>query len=130
MSRTFNDSLQNDLEAVFFNTDEFASGVTIRRGTKSTANVAAIVAMRSYDSVPDDHSGGQNDQLTTAVQSIDFDIIATKYVINGVQVEPRQGDQITNAAGERFQVMPIVNKQCFEPTADGKVLRIHTTRVS
>jgi hypothetical protein len=124
MPRTFNDSLEEDLERVFFDTSEFATTVTIGRGLQRTPNVAAIVKVREYKSVND--KGGAR----ISVKSIDFDIITSKYVIGGVQEDPQPRDTLTDVAGKVHQVLPLVDKMCFEPTEDGKIVRVHTNRVT
>lgn len=124
MSRTFKDSIDADLAAVFFNTDEFAESVTISRGASSTPGVAAIRALRSYE-VADD--GG----VMTAIQSHDWDVIATDYRIAAAQAAPRAGDRVTDGESVVYEVLPIKGRQCYEPTGgDGKVWRVHTKRVS
>ena len=124
MARTFKDSIEADLENVFLNTNEFAVLVSITRSGRMTSNVPAIM------------SGIDNDSLdrtfaTTAVRMVDFDIQTTAYQIDGLAVEPKNGDIITHSDGSRYQVTPFADKQCFEPTGGGgSLLRIHTNRIS
>lgn len=124
MPRIFNDSIDQDCEDIFFNTDEFAILVSIIRGTDQTDLVPAISDSRTYDAV--DEFG-----ISLAWLSVDFDIIAKHYLIRGVQVEPRHRDRIVQDDGSIFEVVPLPNKHVFEPTGgDGKVFRIHTQRIN
>ena len=124
MSRTFKDSLEEDLETVFFNINEFANTFTIIRGTKRTPNVAAIVSSRSYSVI--------HDGLPLSVVSVDFDVIASAYRFDSVQVDPRDGDLFEGVNGVQYEVLPTeALKQSFETTGpDGRVIRIHTKKVS
>lgn len=122
MPRSFEDSIAEELESVFFDTNEFAKPVTIKRGQSETADVAAKVVNREYETV-------EEDGIVTLTRVHDFDFIATQYAIRGSQVEPRTGDRIVNAAGEIFEVSPIAGQQVFQPTASGRVIRVHTKRV-
>lgn len=122
MPRTFNDSLEEDLERVFFDTSEFATTVTIQRGVHTTPNVAAIRRNKSYEVIGDDG-------MATAHVSVDFQIITSHYKIGGVQVEPRRSDVLVNVGGS-YAVLPIPGKECFEPSASGDVLTVHTKKVS
>lgn len=121
MSRTFRDSLEADLAAFFF-AGEFASEYTLSRGTSETTPVAAMTATRVYERV--DSRGG-----VTEVESVDFDLPATSYVIGGVQVNPSAGDRFGDGTNV-YEVFPANRRQCFEPTdGDGLVIRVHTQRV-
>lgn len=123
MSRTFNDSLAQDLESVFFNTNEFAEVVTIKRGSLSTPGIAAL-SSPSYEVF-------NQDGMSIDFQARDFDIIATSYVFRGETQNPRQGDRIARADGDEFMVTQIPGRPCFEPVgASGDTMRVHTKKIS
>lgn len=122
MTRSFGDSIASDVENVFFNTNEFAILVTLARGVITTASVAAIVESRSYDVT-------SLEGIPTAVQSYDFDLATSAYAFESTTETPQVGDVITNAGGERFEVMPMSKKQCFEVMSDGIITRVHTKKV-
>lgn len=121
MSRTFSDSLDADLD-VFFSTDEFAESVSITRASQTTSSVAAIVAERKYDAL--DAAG-----MYTAVQSRDFDFVATAYQIDSAQVTPAVGDRITDSNSQVFEVLPMAGGRHYEARSDGRIIRVHTKRV-
>lgn len=122
MSRTFQDSLDCDAEEIFFSVNEFAREYTLSRGLNQTSGVAAITATRAYERI--DSAGG-----VTEVQSVDFDLPASLYVIGGEQVDPLPGDRFGDGS-DVWEVFPIGRRQCFEPTdGDGRVIRVHTRRV-
>ena len=122
MPRTFQDGLDYDAENVFFSVDEFAREYTLSRGLNESSGVAAITALRLYERI--DNAGG-----VTEVQSVDFDLPASLYLIDGNQVEPLPGDRFGDGT-QVWEVFPIGRRQCFEPTdGDGRVIRVHTRRV-
>lgn len=124
MARTFNDSLEEELESVFLNTDEFAVTVTLKRSVHSTPNVPAIVASKSNE--------------TTAVEDIGTDaelreyrIRSTAYRFNGSVVIPRGGDFITETLRTGVTIVcevlpPSQSKPSYEPDANGSLLLVHT----
>jgi len=64
----------------------------------------------------------------------DWLIAAAKLLVNGLQVDPEEGDQIVfvNAIGrkETYLVLPIGGDKCFRPSDPyGNTLRIHTRLV-
>lgn len=126
MSRTFSDSIEDDVEQIFLNTDEFAVTVTLTRSLLSTAGIAAIVVNRS-------ESIGTEAVTETDIEERDYRIQASKYVINGSAVDPRDGDRITEvlASGVTIisEVLPLNGKRCFEPDASGTLLLVHTKRI-
>lgn len=122
MSGTFKDSLAEDLESIFFNTNEFAEPVTIKRQQFSTTGVAAIVTERVY--------AIEGDEVRTSMQSMDFDMPASAYLVNGVVVEPAKGDRLIRADGDEFAVLPVPGGQCFEKDNDGLLLKVHTKKVA
>lgn len=108
--------------AAFFYASEFAAEYTLSRGTSETSAVAAITATRVYERL--DGRGG-----VTEVESVDFDLPATSYVIDGVQVDPVAGDRFGDGTNV-YEVFPANRRQCFEPTdGEGLVIRVHTQRV-
>ena len=124
MPLSFDDSVNNDLSAVFFNAAEFAQRVTIARGTITpTANVAAIVEVREYEIVAEDG-------IASSVNHFDFDFIATAYKIGGNVTDPREGDQLTDRCSRVYEILPIEKRKCFEPQDDGKTIRVHAKRVA
>jgi hypothetical protein len=124
VSRTFSDSLETDLGAAFFSTNEFARSFTLRRGAASTTGVAAIVAARQYEAT-DSHG------VTVAYAALDLDLAASAYLVSAAVVEPRAGDRMEDAAsGVIYEVLPIPGGQCFEPSEDGLVLSVHVKKVS
>jgi hypothetical protein len=121
MSRTFRDSIESDLGA-FFNAIEFAVEFTLSRGLAETAGVAAITGPRIYERV--DGNGG-----VVEVDSVDFDLAASAYLIDGVAVDPQAGDRFGNGT-DVWEVMPLGRRKCFEPAdGDAMVLRVHTRKV-
>lgn len=124
MSRTFADSLTSDIENTFLNASEFAQSVTLTRSGIDTTGVPAMVAKRMYEVIDE---GG----LATAMLSVDFDVLATRYAFSGSQQDPRPGDVVTLADGSRHDVLPIPGRPCFEPVGEtGELIRVHTKRVS
>lgn len=122
MSRTFADSLQHELENVFFSTDEFASSYTLSRGVNETTGVAAITAVRVYERIDDQG-------FASEIQSVDFDVVATAYEIDGEVTEPANGDRFGNGT-DVWEVVPIGRRMCFEALdGEARVLRVHTRRV-
>lgn len=122
MSRTFADSLQTDIEDVFYNVNEFASSYTLSRGVVETSAVAAITAVRVYERIDDQG-------FTTEVESVDFDLPASSYEIDAVAVEPKPGDRFGNGS-DVFEVVPIGRRKCFEALdGEARVLRVHTRKV-
>ncbi len=122
MSRTFADSLQTDIVDVFYNVNEFASGYTLSRGVVETSDVAAITAVRVYERLDDQG-------LVTEVESVDFDVPASAYVLDSQVVEPKQGDRFGNGS-DVFEVVPIGRRKCFEALdGEARVLRVHTRKV-
>lgn len=122
MSRTFADSLQFDLENTFFNVNEFAKSYSLSRGVKTTTGVAAIATVRVYERV--DESG-----VVTEVESTDFELPATAYLIDSVQYDPAPGDRFGDGT-HVWEVMPIGRRKCFEAVdGDARVLRVHARRV-
>jgi hypothetical protein len=122
MPRTFNDSLEEDLERVFFDTSEFAISLTIMRGLHTTPNVAAIKRNKSYDVIGEEG-------VATSVLSVDFDIIRTAYMIGGVRVDPRPGDLLI-VGTDSHEVLPLNGKECYVPSDSGTVLTIHSKKVA
>ena len=121
MSRTFRDSLESDL-GTFFNANEFAIEFTLSRGIAETTGVAAIVATRTYERV--DGNGG-----VVEVESFDFDLPASAYLIDGVAVDPQSGDRFGDGT-DVWESMPIGRRKCFEPSdGDALVIRVHTRKV-
>lgn len=120
MSRKFSDSLDQDLEDTFFSTDEFAELVTITRGANSTSDIAAIAKDRAYKTV----------EHQAAIESKDFDFQRSRYQILLAEVTPKPGDRISVANGDVFEAMILGGKRCFELLDDGRVLRVHTNKVS
>jgi len=122
MSRTFSDSLQFDVENTFFNVNEFAQSYSLSRGVKTTTGVAAITSVRVYERI--DESG-----VVTDVESVDFDMPATAYEIDGVARDPVQGDRFGDGSSV-WEVVPIGRRKCFEPLdGDARTIRVHTRRV-
>lgn len=122
MSRTFSDSLQFDVENVFYNVNEFARSYSLSRGVKTTTGVAAITSVRVYERI--DESG-----VVTDVESVDFDMPATAYEIDGVARDPVQGDRFGDGSSV-WEVVPIGRRKCFEPLdGDARTIRVHTRRV-
>lgn len=124
MSRTFSDCLESDCEAVFFNVDEFARTFTLSRGNTATTGVAAIVASREYETPT-------REAVLTDIRSLDFDVMASAYLISAVAVAPQSGDRFTDAStGDVYEVLPLNGRQCYEPMSDGLVLRVHVKQVT
>lgn len=123
MSRTFDDSLAADIENTFLNVNEFAVTVSIGRGVHTTTGVAAIVAMKEDEVV------GPN-RMGTGIRKRNYRIRASQYKVNGVVVEPRQGDVITETlkSGGTLvgQVLPEPGQQCFEYDSSGTLLLVRT----
>lgn len=122
MGRTFTDSLDSDLENVFFNVNELASAVTLKGQNEDTTDVPAMTVTRTYEVA--DNAGN-----FLAVTSIDFDIVATKYVIDGEQTDPKPNHRLVDSLGAVYEVMPIAGSQCFSASEDGKILTVHTKRM-
>lgn len=123
MARTFQDSLAQDATAVFFNTNEFAELVTLKRGAL-TSDPIAMIPVNPLHGLSDDESA------ITKYEQMDFDVLANTYVIRGELLEPRLNDELIRTSGKEYRVLNIPGGQCFEPTGgDGLVLRIHTKRV-
>lgn len=121
MSRTFRDSLESDLGA-FYNANEFAVEFTLSRGITETTGVAAVTATRTYERV--DGNGG-----VVEVESVDFDLPASSFVVDGVAVDPSPGDRFGDGT-DVWEVMPLGRRKCFEPMdGDGLVIRVHTRKV-
>ena len=95
-------------------------GVTLARGEDQTEKVPAI---RAWHAAGMADSGG----FTTDYQPYDYLIAATDYVIADEQVEPEQGDRLTEPLGT-FEVLPVAGGPCVHYREDG-LFRVHTKRV-
>ena len=123
MTKTFSQVHDDDLENVFFNTNEFAVAVTVKRGSDETASVAAIEDTRTYEAKEHDYAVGE-------WVSVDFDILASAYQINSVAVDPQDGDVIEKADGDEFEVLAVPGRTAFSwADSEGKILRVHTKRI-
>ena len=121
MTRTFRDSLESDLEA-FYSASEFGREFTLSRGTVATADVVAVTATRIYERID---SGG----IGTEIESVDFDLPASSYLIDGVQVDPAPGDRFGDGENA-WEAMAIGRRKCFEPLdGDALAIRVHTRKV-
>lgn len=128
MPRTFNDSLDHDVEAVFLNTDEFAVTVSLYRGTQSTSGIVALVARKTTGTEPPDQ-----EMIGTDIESRNYRIRASEYLVNAVAVIPRVGDVIVETLRSgvtiRCEVQPTYNEPCYESDLQGLMYLIHTKRV-
>lgn len=126
MPRTFDDSLAADVENTFLNVNEFAVTVSIGRREFTTTGVAAIVAMKEDEVFGEDGIG-------TGVRKRNYRIRASQYRINGVVVEPRAGDVITETlkSGGTLvgQVLPDANQDCFDYDSSGSMLLVRTKKI-
>lgn len=124
MSRTFNDSIEEELSAVFFDANEFAETVSIRRASLPVATgVAAMVKTRFYETVNDDG-------FATSVESIDFDFLESSYLVLGQAADPRSGDRITRSNGDVYEVLPVGSEPCFKKLGTNGQMRVHTKRIT
>jgi hypothetical protein len=96
-------------------------GVTLTRGVSSSAAVPAIRAWQPARLV-------QPDGMLTNVRPYDYLIAAADYQINGVAVEPRAADRITEPHGV-FELQPIDSQHAYYLREDG-MYRVHTKKVS
>lgn len=127
MSRTFKDSLEDDL-AVFINPDEFAVEVTITRGEYTpTTNVPALprTENNAYARTPD--------RMSLKVEQRHYQIRTADYIVNGVESLPTEGDKITETLQSGVVVTGEVkrtsDRPCFELDSSGLVLLVHTKRI-
>jgi len=99
--------------------DEFAESfgeqVTLQRG-RFTATAVAQPWDHEYES-----AGPQG--LLTTIAGRDWMIHYTEYLVDGEAVEPRPGDQLTDAAGRVWEVLPIGGRPAFEKHSDSWLLR-------
>lgn len=95
----------------------------IRRGSNSTPSVSMTVAHTMAD--VEGQAG-----MTVRTNIADFIITATDYLINGVAVEPRRGDEI-DYGGKTYQVVPIAGGEewRYAENVNRTSLRIHTKEV-
>lgn len=102
--------------------------VTYARGT-STVNLTAVPTMHKYQVFT-------TEGFETQVTSCDYQITAADLVISGSVIVPRAGDQITESIGgvnQTFEVMNLGEEGTpydYEAGHDGKLLTVHTKRVS
>lgn len=128
MPRTFNDSLDHDVEAVFLNTAEFAVTVSLYRGTQSTSGIVAMVARKTTGTEPPDQ-----EMIGTDIESRNYRIRASDYLVNAVAVIPRVGDVIVETLRSgvtiRCEVLPDRGGPCFESNDSGMLFIVKTKRV-
>jgi hypothetical protein len=103
--------------------------VTLRRGASQTLDVPAIVGVtRSQRTTDSDGATGARSRQR------DYLINAFAYVIDGVPVEPRAGDEIDqslNGDTARFEVQPLAGTDVAWSWSDGnrKRYRLHTREI-
>lgn len=105
-----------------------AAGSEVTYSRRSACvSVVGWPAMHEYEVLDEDG-------IPTRVLSHDWTFVAVELVLDGVRIEPRPGDRITEVIdGEEysFEVMPPEKKPCFERLdAAGRLLLVHTKRVS
>ncbi len=105
--------------------ESFGGTVTYVRGN-SEIEVTAEAVLHDYEVT--DHRGA-----ITPVRSRDFVIAVAALVIGDEEIEPRGGDVIKetiNGSIERFQVMPLGDRQAAEHTdTSGTSWLIHTKHI-
>ena len=115
--------LTTDLEAVFYQTDDFAELVSIKRNNQTTASVAVI-----FDDWKTEAKGAGMPLTTSVCPAISLP--TTAYVIGSGAVDPRRGDVITRANGEKYEVIPVDGKRCYEPHNDAQEIIVFLKKVS
>lgn len=129
MPRTFKDTLEDDLDKVFLNTNEFAVNVSISRGDYApTTNVPALVATKE-----DNASSRTTERMSLKYEERNYRIRTSTYVVNGAQTLPTEGDKIIETLQSGVTVTSEVkrtsDRPCYELDSSGIVLLVHTKRI-
>jgi hypothetical protein len=99
-----------------------AQTVTYRRGGRSVS----IAATKGRTASPTDSQFGILD-----INECDWIITASLIVLGGSVVQPQRDDEIIEADGQRWHVLPTEGEQVFRPAdPQGTLLRIHTKRIT
>lgn len=125
MSRTFEDSLEADIENVFMNTNEFARTVTYQRHADSI-ELAATMKSVSYQS-----KGPDGREITEHFRLYVFK--ASALVINGSRIEPRNGDRIRetfDGITRIFEVVKRDNQPAGQLLSCGYRFQVHAQQVA
>lgn len=124
MSRTFNDSLEADIEDVFLNTNEFARTVTYQRGP-NTVELAAMTNLVAYS------ASGQDGREITEHFWV-YVVKASALVIDGNRIDPRNGDRIRDTfdgVSRIFEVVKRKDRPAGELLSCGYRWQVHTQEV-
>lgn len=104
---------------------EFAAGecVTYVRGTDEISGVIAVRGQSQFDEFPSD--------MDARVQSrsLDWLIRPESLELDGSRIEPRRGDLITTASGDKYEVMPGPDETAWLYSGQFQTFfRIHTVK--
>lgn len=102
---------------------QFGELVTIRRGTKSTADVLASWMTQDSEIVSPDG------QQTLAVDR-SWLVAKSQYVFDGEAAEPRTADTLTDSLGTRWEVLPSIAGPAVLSFAGGADWEIKTKKVA
>lgn len=103
-------------------TDHAASTVTYRRGGRSVSVAASKAPVRRLT----DEQFGVLD-----IHECDWLIQASLLVLGGTAATPTRNDEITEADGTKWQVLPLEGEQEARPSDPfGNTWRIHTKRIA
>lgn len=95
--------------------------VSMRCGTQTISDLAATVDDHEYEVI-----NGMG--VPVQIVSRDYTFTTTDLVLNGSEVEPKSG-YVVIENGTEYELMPLGSKPCFEKSAHGKLLTVHTKRV-
>lgn len=109
----FDDDFEAAAEAF---SDKFAVEVTLYRGSSSTAGVLGQYWDREYETT-------DQDGLLTTIAARDWLVHEDGYAIDSVAVEPRDGDQLVDASGGIWEVLPIAGRPGHEQYGSGWLVR-------
>ena len=96
--------------------ESFGERVTLQRGTYATVGIVAQAWDHEYES-----TGPQG--LLTTVAGRDWLVHYSEYRVDGEPVQPREGDQLTDAAGQVWEVLPIDGRPACEQHGHDWLLR-------